>query len=254
MIEMELTGYCLDCKKRHTESCAPTRMLHLMSEWEAKHIGHRIEFRSQYRRMELGHRPSMWRKMFQHFDKLFDQYRVTPWYLEQFDPNANIKLAYVNSAAYTITLASLASSSTLLAGSESDAVDNSSNLYLDYHVGGKITVGTTPTANTKIEVWTYATIDETPTYPDVFDGTGSAETATSAEIKRGALKLMKVLDVVSTSSDVAQWLGATSLSGCYGGVVPSHHGLFVTHNTVAAFNSTGGNHSLKYRASYATAT
>lgn len=251
MIEMQLTGYCLDCRKQHTYHCEPTRLMHCMGEWEAKHVGHRIEFRSRERRLELGHRPSLYRRLMEHFDRLFDRYGVMPWYLSQFDHNSDVKIAYVNAAAYTITLASLATSSTLLAGQESTAINNSS-LYLDYLVGGKITVGTTPTANTKIEVWNYATNDETPTYPDVFDGTDSNETATTAEIKRGALKLMKVLDVVSTTSDIAQWMGPVSVAACYGGVLPSHHGLFVVHNTGANLNATGGNHVLRYRAAYGT--
>lgn len=250
-IEMQLTAVCLDCRKRHTNVCAPERHLHYMAEWEAKHLGHRVEYHTRKRDLISGHRPSLYRRLMQRLDRALDQFRAEPWYVT-FDPNANILLAYVNSGTYTITLASLGSSSTLLAGQESTAVSNASNLYLDYHIGGKITVGTTPTANTKIEVWAYASQDQTPTYPDVFDGTDSAETVTSAEIKRGALKLLKVLDVVSTTSDVAQWMGATSLAAAFGGVVPSHHGLFVTHNNTAALNGTGGNHVFVYRSSYAT--
>lgn len=252
-IEMQLTAVCLDCRKRHTSVCTPERHLHYMAEWEAKHPGHRVEYHTRKRDLISGHRPSLYRRMMQRLDRAVDAFRAEPWYLS-FDPNANILLAYVNSGAYTITLASLATSSTLLAGQESTAISNASNLYLDYLVSGQIMVGTTPTTNTKIEVWTYATMDETPTYLDVFDGTDSNETVTTAEIKRGYLKLMKVLDVVSTTSNVGQIMGPTSVAACYGGVVPSHHGLFVVHNTGVNLNATGGNHYLKYRASYATAT
>ena len=46
-----------------------------------------------------------------------------------------------DTTALTITLASLATSSTLVAGRESTAVDNSSNVDEDHLVSGQITVG-----------------------------------------------------------------------------------------------------------------
>ena len=103
------------------------------------------------------------------------------------------------SAAYTITLASLATSSTLVAGRESTSVSNTTNLYLDYGIAGLITVGTTPTVNTIIEVWAYGSLNDTPTYPDVFDGTDSAETVTSVAIKQASLALLAVLNVDATT-------------------------------------------------------
>ena len=86
---------------------------------------------------------------------------------------ASQKIVYASSVDLTITLASLASDTNLLAGRESDVVDNSSNLYLDYLLSGKVTTGTSPTSARSIEVWAYALINDT-TYPGVFDGTDSA--------------------------------------------------------------------------------
>jgi len=54
---------------------------------------------------------------------------------------ANIKEAYAASAPLTLALESLAASSTIVAGRESTAVSNTTNLYLDYLVAGKITTG-----------------------------------------------------------------------------------------------------------------
>ena len=90
---------------------------------------------------------------------------------------ATIKIAYAASATITMSLASIATSSTFVAGAESAIVDNTSNLYVDAIVGGKITVGTTPTANTQIQISVFTPIDSTPTYPDVMDGTDSVEMA-----------------------------------------------------------------------------
>lgn len=166
--------------------------------------------------------------------------------------NADIKTAYASSAAYTITLGALATSSTLVAGRESTAISNTSNLYLDYLVGGKIQVGTTPTVSTTIEVWAYASSADAPTYPDVFDGTDSAETVTSAAIKMSALRLLASMACDATTSNRDYPFAATSLAAAHGGCVPKYHGLFVTHSTAVNLNSTDGNHVISYTPVYLT--
>ena len=55
------------------------------------------------------------------------------------------KPSYAASSNLTITLASLATSSTLVVGRVSTQVDNSSNLYLDYLLSAKISTGTSLT-------------------------------------------------------------------------------------------------------------
>lgn len=165
---------------------------------------------------------------------------------------ADIKIAYGSSAALTITLASLATSSTLVAGRESTAVSNTSALVLDYLIGGKITTGTSPSAG-RIEIWLYGELDDTPTYPDVFDGTDSAETVTSADIKFACLYLVNSL-VTSSSSDVTYWFAPTSVAQLFGGALPKSFGAFVTQNTTVNLNATGSNHAIWVTPVYATAT
>lgn len=152
-------------------------------------------------------------------------------------------LGYVASSALTITLASLGSSSTWLAGRESTAVDNSTNKYLDYLLAGIVTVGTTPTASTEIRIHVVAMRDDS-TWPDVFDGTDSAETVTSAGVGSGFLKLAAVMLVDATTSDRGYWFGPVSVAALFGGVCPRKFVVFVSHNSVAALNATGGNHVL----------
>jgi hypothetical protein len=165
---------------------------------------------------------------------------------------ASLKLAYAASSALTISPASLASSSTLVAGVESDAVDNTgTNLYLDYLLAGNITVGTTPTSGTTIEVHVVGMRDDT-TWPDVFDGTGSAETITSADVKAGICRPAAVLGVNATTSNVAYYFGPVSVALLFGGVVPRKFVVFVTHNTGVALNATAGNHVIAITPVYAT--
>jgi hypothetical protein len=158
------------------------------------------------------------------------------------------KINYAASAAITISLASLATSSTFVAGQESNQIDNSSNLYDDALVSGKITVGTTPTTNTQILVYVWgADTDITGANLDVLDGADSAETLTSAGVRNGLLKLGASLDVDSNTSNRVYYIGAFSVAQLFGGVMPKFWGLFVTHNTGVNLNSTGGNHALAYQ-------
>lgn len=157
------------------------------------------------------------------------------------------KYPSTSSVSLTITLASLATSSTLLVGRESGAVDNTTNLDTDHMLSGKITVGTSPTVSTKIEVLVYAPISMasgTPTYPDVFDGTESAETVTSDNVKFSMLRLAWSTTVDATS-DRTYYMEPTSIKDLFGDL-PPFWGVFVTHSTGVNLNSTGGNHDLSY--------
>lgn len=161
------------------------------------------------------------------------------------------KIAYGTSTALTNAIASLATSSTWLAGYESDVVDNTSNLYLDYTIEGKVRVGTTPTANTEIRIYVVASFDGS-TWPDVFDGTTGAETVTSAGVRDGFAKLAAVLPVDATTSDRDYPFSIGSVATLFGGVCPAKFVLFTTHNTGVNLNSTGGNHTCNYRGVYTT--
>jgi len=168
---------------------------------------------------------------------------------------ANIKEAYAASAPLTLALESLAASSTIVAGRESTAVSNTTNLYLDYLVAGKITTGTTPTAGV-VEVWAYASLEDTPTYPDVLDGTDSAETFTSRDILTQSLALMCIINTDSTSNRT-YWFRVYSIASIFSRgagslFVPKNWGVFVTHNTVAALNATAANHAIWHTGVYLT--
>lgn len=161
-------------------------------------------------------------------------------------PTTTNKIAYGTEAALTCTLGSLGSSATWVAGREATAVDNSSNLYLDYLISGLITVGTTPTANTQIRIYALSTVGLAAVYPDVFDGTDSAETVTSVGVGQGFLKRLATLNVDATTSDRGYAFGKVSLAQAFGGVCPKVWTLFVTHNTAVNLNATPGNHYLVY--------
>jgi len=165
---------------------------------------------------------------------------------------ADVKANYPAASDVTITLASLASDTNLLAGRESTELDNSSNLYLDYLVSGKITTGTSPTTARSIQVFAVGSWDGT-TYGDCFDGTDSTETITSANHKNSICRFIAEMATDNTSDRVYHF-GPVSLAAAFGGVMPVKVVFFVVHNTAVALNSTAGNHQIRIQPYYETVT
>lgn len=144
-----------------------------------------------------------------------------------------------DTTALTITLASLATSSSLLVGRESTAVTNVSNLYVDALVSGQIMTGTSPTAGT-IEVWAYGLIKHatsTPTYPSPVTGSDAGITFVAET------KLRRLIASIPTNatSNTAYSVHPTSMASLFG-VLPIKWGVVVIHNTAVNLNSTAGNH------------
>lgn len=164
---------------------------------------------------------------------------------------ADNKIAYGTGTAMTCTLASLATSSTRVAGRQSTSVDNSTNLYLDYIVSGKISVGTTPTANTFIEVWIIPKGTD-GNWPDTFGATDAAVTVTSREMLFSYGTLLVSIPVPVATSNVAYAYNRSLLSKF--AVVPKEWCVWVTHSTAVNLNSTGGNHVVEQMGVYTTTT
>jgi hypothetical protein len=149
------------------------------------------------------------------------------------------KVVYTASSALTFTsLNSLAASAGGLGGAESTAVDNSSNLYMDYLLAGSFTAGSANTQVGVIEVHAVGMLDDT-TWPDVFDGTDSTETITSAGVKNGVCRIVAAITAESSASRVYSF-GPVSVASAFGGVVPRKFVVFVTH---AIHTSTNTWHS-----------
>lgn len=160
---------------------------------------------------------------------------------------ASIKAAYAASSSLTITLASLATSSSLIAGREATAVDNSTSLYLDYLIAGSFTAGTSPTAGA-IEVHAVGMQDDS-TWPDAFTGSDAARTITSADIKNAICRPVAGLTTDATSARVYPF-GPVSVAGLFGGTCPRKFTLWVSHSMVVAMASG----SIKITPCYATST
>lgn len=160
------------------------------------------------------------------------------------------KEAFTASATITIAPQNVASSATFVAGVESDVISNLSTLYADVLVSGKWTAGTTPTVSTQVQIWIYAPITDnlasTVTYPDVIDGTSSAETMTSFAILQAGLRLGAVITIDTTTSDRTYYCAPFSVAALFGGRLPTRWGLFIAHSSGTNSNSTGSNHAWTY--------
>lgn len=153
-----------------------------------------------------------------------------------------VKIAYpaTSTVALTLTDASLASDTNLLAGRASTAVDNTTNLDLDHLLSGPIRTGTSPTVSTTIEVWVYAHSSiaaGVPTYVDSITGIDAAKTMTSLNVKNAALRLAALLTVDATTGR-DYFIAPVSVASLFGGQLPPFWGVFLVHNTGVALNAT----------------
>jgi hypothetical protein len=239
LVTINLEAVCHDCKHRHGIAGTPDTWLSRMSEWECKHRQHNVEFLSQNRLIPKGLD-----------DEIFEQNGEAPWWLD-YKHNADIKLAYASDEQYTFTIASLASSSTWVAGREATSKSNGTNKYIDLEITGKITTGTSPTAG-EIRLYAIKPLEDTPAWPDVFDGTDSAETVTNTNILDRLPLIWSCTN--STTSNITYPIVSAMTLGQAFGIVPKEHTLFLSHSTVAALNATGSNHEVSCRGIYATST
>ena len=159
---------------------------------------------------------------------------------------ATSTINYGTTTAITLSPASLASSATFVAGRESTEIDNTTNKFIDALVQGFVTTGTTPAVDKQIRLYVWGShAAPSTTALDVIDGVDSAETFTSAEIQNSILVRVKTI-IVNATSDQKYHIKPFSIAALFDGEIPKYWGLFVAHDTVAALNSTAGNHEFKY--------
>lgn len=231
---MAFRAYCLDCKRFHDIRINPdVSLINEMSSWEAKHRGHRIEFQSKDRDIPKNLEDSKFEK--------------TPWWLD-FKENTNFQFAYSSAVDMTFTsLNSLASDSSLLAGASALAVDNgASSVPLEIAISGVIKNNSTAPDANDCDIYTYAALDDVPTYPDTMDGTDSAKTVTTYKILNSGFKLLKALQISATGSQINP-IAPVALSTLYG-VMPRYWSIWVVHNCTQALNASG--HKITYKGVY----
>lgn len=143
------------------------------------------------------------------------------------------------STALTATLASLATDANLLVGRESNSIDNTTTLAVNYVVAFEITTGTSPTAAKQIEAWASFSEDGTN-----YDGnnTGADAARTHTAESKVSQKLLHIQPTNSTSDTTYRFSVDLKL-------MPGRKAnFFIVHNTGVNLNATAGNQSITYTA------
>jgi len=163
-----------------------------------------------------------------------------------------ILLDYAAAADFTVTnLHSLASSQSFIAGWNSASVDNSTNEYEDYLIGGTFTTHASNRQAGTIIVGVIGALKDTPVWPTVASGTVGTEGAlafTAVEQMQAAVRAVARIPVNNTASQVYAF-PMTGIAQLFGGICPSHWALFVTGNasTTAAAQLASSGSALYYK-------
>ena len=149
---------------------------------------------------------------------------------------------YAASSSITVTnLHSLAAAAAFLAGWESGAIDNTTNGYDDVRVALHLVTHASNRQAGEIRIYVIGQFAD-GVWPDVFDGTESAETATDDEELAACGKLARVITVDNTASATYD-ADIPSVAALFGGNLPNKFVLFVTGNatttTTAQFAAAG---------------
>jgi len=152
-------------------------------------------------------------------------------------------LTYGSRTAITIDPSSLAGSSTFVAGVESAEQDNTTDLYLDVLVEGRVTghASTAPTVGQQIQVYVWGSnVSLGTTAIDTLDGTSSAETLGHVAVAQ-SLRLAAVSTVTVATAALTYYILPFSVAALFGGAMPKYWGLFVTHNHTGALGASQSN-------------
>jgi hypothetical protein len=144
----------------------------------------------------------------------------------------------------TFSVASLASSSSLLAGRASTSVSNATDLYVDAMVSGMVRLGATPSGTGELQLYVYADLDGT-NFPDSITGIDAAKTISTLGAKTSGFRL-GWSQASENSANQIYAIAPFSIAQLFG-QVPEKWGLFLTHSTGTPLHATAGSHAFAYR-------
>lgn len=154
----------------------------------------------------------------------------------------DIKAKYLASVTLASTgLDALAASSTLVGGYETNSVNVttiSGGPPTDILLSGQFKAASANHNAGQIEVWVIGARNDTPTWPDVFDGTASTATVNSRNSLFACGRLAAAITGDSVNGRIYSF-APISLASLFGGVLPTHFVVFVTHNIQSTTNVWG---------------
>ena len=248
LVEIKVFGICRKCKHYHpVEGITPDLFGRAAFDWEYKHrlceLEHpgSVEFLSPSRFIPKGFD-----------DSIYEDAGEGPQWLD-WKPNADVKVSYVTDAAFTITLTSLATSSSWTTGRESTAIVNTSN-YLDFAISGKFETGTTNGAGpNEARLYYVRAYEGTPAWSGGIAGTGDANaTITNSDIL--AAMVLGWSGGYPTTSNVTHPVQSALTMAQAFGIPPKNFLLYFSHNNSGSVALSASNNSNQffYQGLYAT--
>lgn len=153
---------------------------------------------------------------------------------------ASIKVSFGSATAFTKTNANLATSKT--AGWMSNAIDNTSNLYLDALITLELAaVNTAPSASKAIFMYAFALVDGSASaYTSSGDTvpSGSEGTLTFPDVTTNAIPMPLLGIVPYPVQNKAINGGPFSVAACFGGVLPPKWGVAMVNDSNMTLNVT----------------
>ncbi len=152
---------------------------------------------------------------------------------------ANVKHKYGASTTITVTLASLADA----AWRQAAAVDNSSDLFTDALVGGKIKTGAGSGAGDYVDVYVAASADGGTTYGGDCSGSDAAYAGE-------ADNLMHLARIATDAGATTFEFGPLSVATVFGGALPRNWTLVFDNESNSTLDATPANHDVHYMGVY----
>jgi len=154
------------------------------------------------------------------------------------------KPLYGTNTAITITLASLANSTSLSTGyRQSAAVDNSTNLFADAFIYGHVQSNVAPTANNTFTMFLYWSNDGGTTYTNNASGSDAAYTQPDADANMTVGSV-----IVCTAVNQPFYFHGFSFCQAAGLLyLPQKWGVIVKNGSGQALTATAGNHVISYQ-------
>lgn len=159
--------------------------------------------------------------------------------------STTFKPSYGSNTALTITLASLANSTTLATGyRQSAAVDNTTNLFADAVIYGHVTSNATPTANAAYFLYLVWSNDNGSTYSNNASGSDAAYTSpdSDANLVQGSVSITTAVASLVSYFKPFSFCQAAGLL-----FLPQKWGVILKNASGAALTATAGNHVLSYQ-------
>lgn len=162
----------------------------------------------------------------------------------------DLKLQYASSVAFTFTTGT-AGSSGFTSGRTTNLVANTTTEYLDALIGGTITWSSTAPAAGSYYLYVYAigAFNDTPSYPVNSSSTALTGDAAfdfgDALARDNGVRLGAVVQLTTTASRVYTF-APFSLASLFGGVMPTHFGLWIVHGVTTASSATASGTNFYY--------